>query len=109
MCYISVDGRQVHGTLVRQHAARPGGADSTAERLLGVTELAGRASARLVEDVTLDDMGWVRRAEAVRSIDGGQTTRVLFDPGRGSVDVTAAAHHVHWDVPDDLPWIWRPC
>jgi hypothetical protein len=33
---------------------------------------------------------------------------VLFDPGRGSVDVTASAHHVHWDVPDDLPWIWAP-
>jgi hypothetical protein len=77
------------------------------ERLHGVTEL--ETGARLVEDVTLDESGALRSAEAVLTGAGGSTLqRVRFDRERGTVEVNAPSLHVEWAVPRDLPWVWTP-
>jgi hypothetical protein len=126
LCYTSIDGRTVHASLVRQQmttsaapaAAVPAAAVTSArpdgqlggERLIGVTEVDGSATLRLVEDVTIDADGTLRRAEAVLSQAGVQTLRVVLDPRRGMVDFTTpgVGNPRHWRVPTDLPWVWAP-
>jgi hypothetical protein len=115
LCYTSIDGRTVHASLVRQQMTtsaisaisdqRPAG-----ERLIGVTELDGSATIRLVEDITLDAHGVLLRAEEVLSHAGVQSLRVVLDPRRGVVDFTTpgTGGSRHWRVPTDLPWVWAP-
>jgi len=118
VCYTSIDGRTVHGSLVRQQMTTAAMSAMSAmsnrqpdgERLIGVTELDGSATIRLVEDVTLDAHGALRRAEAVLSQAGVQALRVVLDPRRGVVDLTkpGPGGTRHWRVPTDLPWVWSP-
>jgi hypothetical protein len=118
LCYTSIDGRTVHGSLVLQQmttSATPAisgiaNRQPAGERLIGVTELDGSATVRLVEDITLDANGALRRAEAVLSHAGVQTLRVVLDPRRGVVDFTTpgTGGPRHWKVPTDLPWVWAP-
>jgi hypothetical protein len=100
-CFASADVGGLESALSRSVSAN-------AEHLHGVTELPSEGL-RLVEDVTLDERGALKSAEAVLTRTGDTfEKRVLIDSERGTVDVTAAALHLHWDVPRDYPWIWAP-
>jgi hypothetical protein len=97
----SLAAGRVRSTLSRRDS-------SQSEQLHGVTEVASDGT-RLVEDVTLDDSGALKSAEAVLTqTDDISEKRVRFDPEHGSVEVTTAGLRLHWDVPHDYPWIWAP-
>jgi hypothetical protein len=100
-CFTSADAGGVRSALSSQ-------VFSDSEHLHGVTELSSEGL-RLVEDVTLDESGALRSAEAVLTRTGDTSEkRVLIDPEHGTVEVTTAGLHLHWEVPRDYPWIWAP-
>jgi hypothetical protein len=99
-CLAFADGQRLQSTLKRTIQAG-------VERLVGVTDVQGD-SLRLLEDVTLDESGALRRAEAVLTGSDGTEKRVVLDRDAGAVDITTSALHLHWDVPRDYPWIWAP-
>jgi hypothetical protein len=102
-CYAAVDGQAVYSTLASMQTGN-------AERMIGMTELA--SGARLVEQATLDQSGRLVEADATLTpagaADPGPVTRVVFRPGRRSVELSTPALHLEWSVPDDLPWVWAP-
>jgi hypothetical protein len=100
-CFSSADAGRLRSSLSRQDSVG-------SEHLYGVTELTGEGL-RLVEDVTLDESGALKSAEAVLTRAGDTfEKRVLIDPEHGTVDVTSGALQVHWQVPRDYPWVWAP-
>ncbi|HET6150835.1 MAG TPA: hypothetical protein VFH68_25080 [Polyangia bacterium] len=103
-CYSTVEGQPVHSTLVSMQTLGT-------EQLVGMTELG--TGERLVEEATIDPTGRLVEAAATLSPARGvgapvTATRVVFHPGRNSVEISAPALQVKWSVPSDLPWIWAP-
>jgi hypothetical protein len=99
--FTSSDAGGVHSLLSRQAA-------SDSEHLFGVSELS-HGKLRLVEDVTLDANGTLKRLEAVLTRAGDTSEKhVLIDAEQGMVEVTDSARHLHWQAPRDYPWLWAP-
>jgi hypothetical protein len=100
-CFASADAGDVRSALSRRNSPH-------SEHLYGITDLP-REGLRLVEDVTLDESGALKSAEALLTRAGDTSAkRVLIDSEHGTVDVTSASVHLHWVVPRDYPWIWAP-
>jgi hypothetical protein len=97
--YATGDGTTAHGSL---------NVSSDERHLSGVLSLADGSC--VTEEAMTELDGRLRHADVwISQPSAAETVHAMLDAEHGTVAIKTPSLDIHWNVPNDLPWIWQPC